>query len=87
MVAQGTRYSEEEFNLRNLAIHIILTALTRTMHPENLKGLEKFISSSHQAYCYDFVSEWIASKDSEEFYKIARFVEKEANLTDKFNKL
>ena len=80
MVAQGTGYREEEFNIGNLAIHIILTALTRTMHPENLKGLDKFISSSHQAYCYDFVSEWIASRDSEGFYKIARFVEKEVNL-------
>lgn len=87
MIAQGTGYSEKEIDLGNLAIHIILTAVTRTMHPENLKGLERFISSSHQAYCYDFVSEWIASKDSKEFYKIARFVEKKVNLAERFNKL
>lgn len=87
MLMQGIGYSEENINLKNLAIHIVLTALTRTMHPENLKGLEKYISSSHQAYCYDFVSEWVSSKDSEEFYKIARFVEQEVGLIERFKKL
>lgn len=60
MVAQGTGYHEEDSHLGRLAMHILLTATTRTMRQEFLLGLDGFISGAHQAYCYDFVSDLAA---------------------------
>ena len=96
MVAQGCGFtvvdgstaepSAMKDNLHNLAIHILLTASTRTIQEEFLVGLQKFISSAHQAYCYDFVSDWLHSEDSQAIYKIARFVENELKLPQRFMK-
>lgn len=58
-VRQGCGFYEEEHDLGRLAIHLLLTASTRTLRPEYLAGLDSFISMPHQAYCYDFVSEWL----------------------------
>lgn len=87
MVAQGSGYSEEDSDLGRLAINMLLTAATRTMNVDNLAGLDSFISTSHQAYCYDFISEWLHSNDSMQLYEIARYVEEEANLPQRFAKL
>lgn len=87
MVAQGSGYSEEEPDLGRLAIHMLLTAATRTMKPEFLAGLDSFISMLHQAYCYDFISEWLHSEDNRQLYDIARYVEDEAHLPQRFEKL
>lgn len=87
MVAQATGYSEgDDSDLGRLATHILLTAATRTMRPEHLAGLDSFISTPHQSYCYDMVSEWLQS-DSDGPYHIARFVEDEARLSARFMKL
>ena len=61
MVRQGCGFVEEEPDLGQLAIHLLLTAATRTMRQEYLAGLDSFISIPHQAYCYDFISEWLHS--------------------------
>lgn len=88
MVQQATGYNEgEDVNLGHLAANILLTAATRTMHVENLAGLERFISSPHQAYCYDFVSDWLHSEECDNLYEIARVVEQEAKLAKRFEKL
>lgn len=87
MVRQGTGYCEEEGNIGHLAIHLLLTASTRTIFTENLMGLEKFLSLSHQAYCYDFVSDWLRSKDNNQLYEIARYVEEKTNLPKRFNQM
>ena len=87
MVHQGTGYREEEGDIGQLAIHLLLTALTRTMFPEHLTGLDRFISLPHQAYCYDFVSDWLRSADNQQLYDIARYVEKEAHLSKRFSQL
>lgn len=51
MVSQGTGYSEgEDCSLGRLAIHLLLTASTRTMHTDLLAGLDAFLSVPHQAY-------------------------------------
>jgi hypothetical protein len=64
LVAQATGYKNEtEPNLGHLATHILLTAATRTMRKEYFGGLESFISTPHQSYCYDFVSEWLSGTD------------------------
>lgn len=87
MVAQGTGYQEMDSDLAQLATHILLTASTRTMRQEFLSGLQMFISSAHQAYCYDFVSDWMHSEDAKDIYEIAAYVENELKLPQRFIKL
>lgn len=89
MVLQGTGYHkvDTDTDLGRLAAHILLTALTRTMRQEYLGGLDSFMSTAHQAYCYDFVSEWIHSDDFQVFHEIAETVEAEARLPQRFMKL
>lgn len=88
MVSQGTGYSEGEgSSLGRLVIHLLLTAATRTMHTDLLAGLEAFVSVPHQAYCYDFVSDWLHSEDTARLYETARYVEQEARLPHRFSKL
>ena len=87
MVAQGTGYQDMDSDLAQLATHILLTASTRTMRQEFLAGLQMFISSAHQAYCYDFVSDWMHSEDAGDIYNIAEHVEGELKLPQRFMKL
>ncbi|MCD8180310.1 MAG: BREX-1 system phosphatase PglZ type A, partial [Firmicutes bacterium] len=88
MVSQATGYSEgEDSKLSRLAIHILLTALTRTMHKDNLAGLNSYISMPHQAFCFDTVSDWLNGDKEEQMYEIARFVEDETRLCRRFSKL
>ena len=53
----------------------------------HLAGLDIFISMPHQAYCYDFISEWLHGEDREQLYDVARYVEDEAHLNQRFAKL
>lgn len=91
-----------EPHLGKLATHILLTATTRTMRQEFLAGLDSFISGAHQAYCYDFVSDWLhsdetvhrsvsldakESEDSRIIHEIAEYVEAELRLPQRFMKL
>ena len=88
MVAQATGYSEgDDADLGRLATHILLTAATRTMRSEFLVGLDSFISTPHQSYCYDMVSDWLRSEGSCDLYQIARFVEEEARLSQRFEQM
>lgn len=87
MVARGTGYQDMDADLAQLATHILLTASTRTMRQEFLAGLQMFISSAHQAYCYDFVSDWMHSEDAGDIYAIAEYVEGELKLPQRFIKL
>ena len=87
MVRQGCGFVEEEPDLGRLAIHLLLTAATRTMRQEYLAGLDSFISMPHQAYCYDFISEWLHSDNTPQLYEVARYVEDEARLYQRFEKL
>ena len=87
MVRQGCGFAEEKPDLGRLAIHLLLTAATRTMRQEYLAGLDGFISMPHQAYCYDFVSDWLHSEDIQQLYDVARYVEEEARLHQRFEKL
>jgi hypothetical protein len=57
------------------------------MRSEHLAGLDSFISTPHQSYCYDMVSDWLQSNERESLYRIARFVEEEARLSQRFLKL
>lgn len=85
LAKQGSGYFEgEDSNLENLLKHIVLTATTRTLRTEYLAGLERFISTPHQAWCYDFVAEWITGDKRQEFVEILRNVEEELFLRERF---
>lgn len=85
LISQATGYDEgEDSSLRRLVVHMLLTAATRTMHIDHLSGLGKYISVPHQAWCYDFVSEWLHSEDNQALHDTARYVEREARLPQKF---
>ena len=75
MVRQGCGFVEEEPDLGRLAIHLLLTAATRTMRQEYLAGLDGFIS------------EWLHSDNIPQLYDVARYVEDEARLYQRFEKL
>ena len=85
MVSQATGYQEgDDGHLGHLVTHILLTAATRTMYQDILAGLDGMISTPHQAYCYDFVSDWLHSDDKAQLYELARYAEAEARLSQRF---
>ncbi len=87
MTCQRYGFTKEKPDLGDLAIHLLLTATTCTMQKEYLEGLDEFISIPHQAYCYEFISEWLHSNDQKQLYDVARYVEDEARLHQRFNNL
>ena len=87
MAKQGSGYDSEQHDIAMLATHMLLTATTRTMRLEYLAGLDGFISSPHQAFCFDFVSDWMHSEDQEQLTEIAKTVEEELKLPTRFMKL
>lgn len=88
LVKQASGYSEgEDSSIERMITHILLTATTRTLRIEYLAGLDSFISTPHQAWCYDFVSEWIAEEEKPELIEILRSVEEELNLRKRFQQI
>ena len=88
LVKQAAGYFEgEDSSIGNMIMHILLTAATRTLRSEYLVGLDNLISTPHQAWCYDFVSEWIASDRKQELKRILKAVEDELNLYKRFKKI
>lgn len=87
MVKQGSGYSAEQPDIAQLATHMLLTAATRTLRLEYLAGLDGWISSPHQAFCYDFISDWLHDEDQEQLFEIAKTVEDELKLPQRFMKL
>ena len=84
LIAQATGYYADEPKLEELATHILLTTLTRTMPVEHLKGLEHYISESNQAYCFDLISEWKNSPDVEELFAVTVSTESKLDLHKRF---
>lgn len=87
MVQKGTGYVADIPNLGHLAAHILLTSATRTMQLEYLSKWKDFVSEAHQAYCYDFVSEWLHSTDADQLREIVIRIEEELKLPEHFMKL
>ena len=87
MATQGTGYREECPTLGALAVHILLTAVSRTVRPELLKGLEHCISAAHAAFCYDLVSDWLYAEDRSSLHEIAAFAASEAGLRERLMRL
>jgi len=72
--------------LSDLAAHILITALAQTMPASALRGLERFISETCKAYCYQLIHEWQNSSGSDGLIEICHYVEHELRLADRFNK-
>lgn len=87
MVAQGMGYSNDTFNLQGLMLHILITATTRTISEDYLSGLDAYISFAHQANCYDFISEWLHSEQSDILYDYAKELEYEMKIPERLIKL
>ena len=88
LAKQASGYNEgEDASIERMITHILLTATTRTLRIEYLAGLDSFISTPHQAWCYDFVSEWIAEEEKPELTEILRNVEEELNLRKRFQQI
>ena len=87
LVNRGTGYGEEEPSLKRLVAHLIVSAVTRTIHQEYLKGYEAFYSIPHQAYCYDFVIDWANSEDGDIFRDMAQMIEQELGFDKRLIKL
>ena len=88
LVKQATGYFEgESSTINRLVTHILLTATTRTLRMEYLAGLDSFISTPHQARCYDFVSEWIAGENRQDLVEILRSVEEDLILRKRFKQV
>lgn len=87
MVQKGTGYVADTPNLGHLAAHILLTSAIRTMQPECLSKWKDFLSKAHQAYCYDFVSEWLHGTDADQLREIVIRIEEELKLPEQFMKL
>lgn len=88
LVKQASGYFEgEDSSLDNMVTHIMLTAMTRTLRSEYLAGLNSFISTPHQAWCYDFVSEWIAGDNRDDLFEILRNIEDKLMLSNRFKKV
>ena len=85
LIGQTVGYVPDgDISLCQLAAHILLTAVTRTVSKDFFTGLGKFISVPHQSYCYDFVSEWLHSGDHESLRHIAEDIEEEMKLFSRF---
>lgn len=88
LVKQAAGYFEgEDVSIERLSAHILLTAVTRTLRMEYLAGLDELISAPHQAWCYDFVSEWIAGGSRQEISEILRHIEEELTLRKRFRQI
>ncbi|MDE8220864.1 BREX-1 system phosphatase PglZ type A [Erysipelothrix rhusiopathiae] len=88
MIRQGTGYYEEEHSLSRLFSHVIVTAASRNIHKEAFLGLDSFFSSPHEAFCFQFVEDWLRdSKDNKSLYQLVRNLEKELKLHDRLIKL
>lgn len=93
MAEQGTGFAgapqlpTTNYQLTELAKHILITASTRTLRVECLAGLQDYISMAHQAYCYDLVSDWMHSEDAKVIHALATYVEEELELPQRFMKL
>ena len=78
---------EDNASLVSLAAHILLTALSVTMKTSCLHGLEKLISEPHGQLCYSLINEWMHSEDDNALYEIARVVEEQYHMEQRFDGL
>jgi uncharacterized protein (TIGR02687 family) len=88
LIQKYTGYvNAEDRPLSDLAAHILITALSQTMPVSALRGLERFISDSNKAYCYQLIHEWQRGDGSGDLEELCRSVERKLRLADRFDKI
>lgn len=87
MVSRITGYGDDH-DIGKLAVHIILTAASRTLPGAVFDGLSDFMSQNGQlqAYCSDLVSDWVHSDDAASYMAMAENVEEEMHLVKRLSK-
>lgn len=80
LVGQATGYHNDEPSLSDLASRIMLTALSRTIREDKFSALSDFVSVPHQAFCYDFISDWLHSTSNDALYELARKIEEKHQM-------
>lgn len=81
MVSNEIGYSEgDDFNLQELARHIIVSAFSKTIPEDYLSDLTQYFATTNKAFCYDLVAEWMHSDKVAQYYDLAQAVERELNL-------
>ncbi len=80
-------YLSDKHELNELFMYVCFTSVTRVLPVEYLDGLNAYISSSHQGSCYDLLSDWLQSSDTDVLYENIREVETEASLMQRFYEL
>lgn len=85
LVNQMTGYTGDN-NIDNLNIHVVLSAVSKTMNSSLLNGLEDKYNDLHNTFCYDLIFEWLHSDSNEQLYDIARYVEVSLSLKARFDK-
>ena len=83
----GYAHDSAQNSLLPLASFILISALSVTMKSSCLSGLEKLVSERYPQRCYDLISEWMHSEDDDELYEIAREVEEQYHLAERFDGL
>ena len=86
MVGSCTGYVEQDRSLLRLSAHILSTAGNRTLQPDVFDGLDAYVSTPHEAACYDLVSDWIHSEDADKYAEIAASVEDEMHMRSRLGK-
>jgi len=87
LVQNYTGYQNSDARpLSDLAAHILITAMSQTMSTSALRGLERFISDSNKAYCYQLIHEWQRGEGGGDLEELCRHVEQELRLADRFDK-
>lgn len=72
--------------LWEFAAHILLTAVSQTAPAFMLRGLERLVSESCKAYCYQLFHEWRHGDGKDELENVCRQVERELRLADRFDR-
>ena len=86
LVLKVTGYESEKVpNIDDMNIHIVLSAMTKTMHEKHLEGLENRYNSFFNGFCYELIYEWLYSDKKDQLIDVLRFVEKKLRFVDRFN--
>lgn len=86
MLAKYTGYHADEIVPYNLAKHIMMTALSGTVQPQTLTGLEIYISAENQTFCYNVTDEWAHSEDSGKLFELANDISQELGFSARLEK-
>lgn len=75
-------------DLRELAAHVLLSALSANLHDASLfKAMEEHYSAAHAVNCYDTVNEWMQSTDENKLFELCREAEELLGLPDRLEQI